>query len=149
MRLAFLLSLAFLASPLAHGRQLVLHGAAGADLVWELDVVRALRFAPGTAVKAPLDGPEVFQILGVWPNPANPQVRLAFHLPSAGLVDGGIFDLMGRRVAHWPARSLGAGPQEFIWHGRDEASRPVASGLYVWSLRHGGQVRSGRLMLLK
>ena len=44
---------------------------------------------------------------------------------------------------------LTAGLHERAWSGTDEAGRPVASGLYLYRLVAGDQVRVGKLALIR
>ena len=44
---------------------------------------------------------------------------------------------------------LQAGRHAREWHGTDERGRPLASGLYLYRLIAGGQVRVGKLALIR
>jgi len=84
------------------------------------------------------------------PNPFNPATEIRFALPAAATVTLSIHDAAGRRVATLLAgRHLPAGQHRTEWYGRDDAGRPVASGVYLCRLEAGGAVMSQRLTLLK
>ncbi len=65
------------------------------------------------------------------PNPFNPRTEIRFRLPAASTVDLAVFDLAGRRIATLCAGDLPPGRHARVWHGRDDAGRPAASGAYV------------------
>lgn len=86
-------------------------------------------------------------IVGVHPNPFNPQAKVTYDLASAQAVDLGVYDLQGRRVRQLVAAFVPAGRHEAIWDGRDEQGRAVSSGAYMARLI-AGDVRQTRSMIL-
>ncbi len=83
------------------------------------------------------------------PNPFNPRTTIAFTLPRAGAVDLNIYSADGRRVKLLVHESLGAGRHEVIWTGTDDQGSSVASGVYLVKLRAGGEVKVGKLALIR
>ena len=84
------------------------------------------------------------------PNPFNPETTLRFQLPEAAPVTLTIHNTAGQRVAEMiRGEILAAGLHERAWSGTDEAGRPVASGLYLYRLVAGDQVRVGKLALIR
>ena len=45
--------------------------------------------------------------------------------------------------------SLGAGRHEVIWTGTDDQGSSVASGVYLVKLKAGGEVKVGKLALIR
>jgi hypothetical protein len=87
-----------------------------------------------------------------YPNPVNAAVtgtRIAFHLPSAGLVRLDIFDIGGRRVRTLVNAQYDAGARSVFWNGRNDAGQTVASGVYLYRLEVGGQVLSKQLVNIR
>jgi hypothetical protein len=88
--------------------------------------------------------------LNAWPNPFNPATEIQFELPAAAVVSLKIFDLQGRVIRTLvDAESRGFGSHTAVWHGRDSAGRPVASGLYLYRLESGGRMVTRKMTLLK
>lgn len=83
------------------------------------------------------------------PNPFNPRTTLSFVLPRSGAVELVVHDLAGNRVATLLDGSLDAGLHEVAWAGVDDRGRPVPTGVYVSRLVAFGEVRTGKLVLLK
>ena len=84
------------------------------------------------------------------PNPFNPETTLRFQLPEAAPVTLTVYNMAGQVVAELVrGEVLEAGLHEREWSGTDERGRPAASGLYLYRLIAGGQVRVGKLALIR
>lgn len=93
--------------------------------------------------------PSALRLLPPMPNPFNPRTTIRFEVPDSGPVELVVHDVAGRRVRTLVAQHLEAGPHQRVWEGVDEAGAPVASGVYYLRLVGGGEVRMGRLVLLR
>jgi len=87
--------------------------------------------------------------LEAWPNPFNPSTRLVFQLAAPGRARLELLDLQGRRLrllteGQWPA-----GEQVLAWDGRDEAGRPLPSGVYLARLISAQGRATRKLLLMK
>lgn len=84
------------------------------------------------------------------PNPFNPSTVIWFDLPVTSTVDLEVFDLKGRRVVTLVADEvMPAGRHTVAWHGRDGHDRPVAAGIYLYSLEAEGFKATRRMTLVK
>jgi hypothetical protein len=83
------------------------------------------------------------------PNPFNPSTVIRYELASPARVELQIYDLAGRLVRTLQAGDETAGRHELSWQGRDEAGRPVATGVYLYRLRAGNEVETRRMVLTK
>ena len=84
------------------------------------------------------------------PNPFNPSTTMHFQLPEAGPVTLTVYNTAGQVVARLVrGEVLEAGLHAREWHGTDERGRLLASGLYLYRLIAGGQVRVGKLALIR
>jgi hypothetical protein len=90
-----------------------------------------------------------FKLAQNFPNPFNPSTRIPFELTRGGRVGLSVFDVAGRRVRAVLERVLPAGLHEIEWDGRDDAGRPVASGVYFYRMQSGPQTETRRMVLLK
>jgi hypothetical protein len=85
-----------------------------------------------------------------YPNPFNPSTTIRFDLPRSGEVTLEIFDVSGKLIRVLAGSTdMSAGPQEVMWHGRDEADRQVPSGVYFYRLEAAGQSETKQMVLLK
>lgn len=103
------------------------------------------------AVAVP-DGPRDRRamLLGNRPNPFNPATTIVFELQAPGVAHLTIYDLDGARVRTLLAEApLAAGRQTVGWDGRDDAGRMAPAGVYLYRLRCGGKVESGRMALVR
>jgi len=107
------------------------------DLVLnESNQVRMIRFAGSAGVQSGT-APTAFRVFPSAPNPFRSSAALRFVLPRAGDVGVRIFDAAGRLVRHMD-RAFPAGLNEIAWDGRDDAGRPVPSGILFYEVRSGG-----------
>jgi hypothetical protein len=123
---------------------------------------------PGEAVEAeaappqaPFGGPRsvVAEIerstsLQVSPNPFNPTTTITLTLPQAGWVEVGVYDLAGRNVGFATNSGPFGGEADLQW--REAGSHTLTfdgsrlpSGVYLYRVQAGGQVISGKMMLVK
>ncbi len=85
-----------------------------------------------------------FALLGVYPNPFNPTATLRYGIPEAGFVSLKIFDLLGREVATLTDGYRDTGSHLVSWDASD-----MASGIYLYVLRAGGNTLGGKMVLMK
>ncbi|MCB1163192.1 MAG: hypothetical protein H6694_07835 [Candidatus Latescibacteria bacterium] len=83
------------------------------------------------------------------PNPFNPKVTLRFSLPAPGEARLAIVDAAGRQLRTLLDGRLPAGEQVLDWDGRDDTGRPLASGVYLASLRSADGSSATKLVLLR
>ena len=85
------------------------------------------------------------------PNPFNPSTTISFSLPGPGPERTAlrIFNILGQEVRTLLDGSLDPGAHALIWDGRDDAGRPVSSGIYFYTLRCGRLSQSRKMVLLR
>ncbi|MCP4571050.1 MAG: MBL fold metallo-hydrolase [bacterium] len=105
---------------------------------WEID----------DPVSAAGDTPSPLALRGNAPNPFNPLTRIAFASASAGPGRLMITDLAGRRVLV-RALDVATGENSTSWAGRDGTGRPLAGGVYLYTVVVPGGTATGRMVLLK
>jgi hypothetical protein len=110
----------------------------------------------GTAVPDGPDAPDgsplpsAHHLAPCRPNPFNATTTIAYDLATSGEVELSIYDVLGRRVRTLEAGvERAAGHHEVLWHGRDDAGWPVASGVYLCRLRVADFVQVRRVTLVK
>jgi hypothetical protein len=103
------------------------------------DVVSAIAGTPRAAA----------QLIGAVPNPFNPATELRFELAQPGRAQLDIFDSRGRHVRRLIDGDLPAGAHATRWQGRDQAGRPLASGVYHARLVVDGVASARSVTLLK
>jgi len=76
-------------------------------------------------------------LLGVWPNPFNPDAVIRCFVPAriaGNEVSLAVFDARGRCVKDFGTVRTGA-DNRFVWTGTDKAGATLASGMYVVRLK--------------
>ncbi|MGA3246244.1 MAG: FlgD immunoglobulin-like domain containing protein [Bacteroidota bacterium] len=93
--------------------------------------------------------PSTFQLLQNYPNPFNPSTVIKFRLEEAGSMQLCVYDELGREVRVLMDGYQSAGWKQIVWDGRDNANRPVASGVYFYALRGENRMDAKKMILLK
>ncbi len=88
-------------------------------------------------------------VLAAHPNPFNPQTRLEFNLPNAGVVDLRVFDSAGRQVRSLLHETRGAGFHSVVFDGADNQGRRLASGVYFARVLSADGAVSEKLLMVK
>lgn len=117
---------------------------------WAVDDIRI--FVPDTpaadAQEAML-APAALGLAAV-PNPFNPVTTIRLAVPSpGGTPEVSILDPSGRRVGSIDTGRLAPGIHTFEWSGRDDAGRPLASGVYFVRAALGSESTVHRLVILR
>lgn len=89
------------------------------------------------------------ELLPNHPNPFNPSTTIQYELAAASDVRLVVFDAAGRQVRRLVETREGAGPHRIIFDGRDDAGRPMASGVYFYRLEAGTTTQTRKMVLLK
>ena len=124
----------------ARGGAIVVGVTNGADLASHCDPVLATLSA---------DVPEAYRLGANYPNPFNPETKIAFDLREATDVRLIVYDVTGREVAVLAEGPMEAGRYEVTWDGRDNAGRPLASGVYVYRMQTEAFTQARSMVLLK
>jgi len=91
------------------------------------------------AVNYPLQ----FELKPNYPNPFNPQTRIAFGLARAANVHLAVYDVLGREIAVLVDGKRAAG-----WHTADFIAQNSSSGLYFYRMQIDGKTVAVKKMLL-
>ena len=83
------------------------------------------------------------------PNPFNSETVISWFLPEPGPARLEVSALTGQRQAVLHRGPLPAGRHRIHWDGRDDAGRPLASGVYLYRLVSAESVLTRKLTLLK
>ena len=85
-----------------------------------------------------------FELRQNYPNPFNPMTTIEFALPSAGIVDLSIYNILGERVATLIHEARREGRHRAVWN----ASR-CASGVYFYSLQMRDWHLTKKMLMVK
>ena len=92
---------------------------------------------------------ESFHLWQNYPNPFNPQTTIRYSLNQSGRVVLKIYDLRGREVATLVDAEQQAGTYAVVWNGRNRPGGDASSGVYFYRLQFNGQVKSGKMILMR
>jgi FlgD Ig-like domain len=95
------------------------------------------------------DAPPDLAFSAPFPNPSRATASFTLTLPSAMETSIEVYDASGRRVRTLARGDHGAGRETIVWDLRDEAGRPLASGLYLVHAWLGTQVFVRRVIVTR
>jgi hypothetical protein len=90
--------------------------------------------------------PREFRFFPSAPNPFRGATAVQFDLPRRGRVSLEVFDLQGRLVRSLLNDELDPGRYSKVWEGRNQASQPVAPGIYFYRLRTEDQIATQKVI---
>jgi len=102
-----------------------------------------------SAVEEVNTSPIDFTLAQNFPNPFNPETRIAYVTAAPGEVSLIVFDVRGKAVRTLKEGQLNAGHHHAVWQGRDDSGNAVSSGVYFYVLRCGSQVLRKKCVFMK
>jgi len=87
---------------------------------------------------------EEFNLVGNYPNPFNPATTITYVLPSDGLVQIKIFDILGREIETLVSDFKSSGKHSISWDGSK-----FASGMYFCSVTFKNQILYKKMLMVK
>ncbi|MCE2450394.1 MAG: T9SS type A sorting domain-containing protein [Candidatus Latescibacteria bacterium] len=116
----------------------------------DLRLVRTEFAVPTVVHEAREDAtPQHFGLEQNFPNPFNSQTAIRYTLDRAQEVELKVYALTGQHVATLVSGHRSAGRHVLHWDGRDRQGRPLASGMYLYQLRAGGERQTRKLLLVR
>jgi hypothetical protein len=94
------------------------------------------------------DLPAAYSLSQNHPNPFSGATTIGFQLPEPTHVVLEIYDALGREVRAAIDQPYKAGNHYFVWDGRDDRGRIVASGVYFFRFRAGAFEDMKKMVLL-
>jgi hypothetical protein len=85
-----------------------------------------------------------FELIGNVPNPFNPETQIRYIVPGSGPVQLRVYSLDGKRMIEREIAEPGIGMNSITID-----MSPFASGIYIYTLRQGKDVRKAKMIFLK
>ena len=93
--------------------------------------------------------PLKFTVSKNYPNPFNPTTKIDYALPTESDVVLSIYNIKGQLVKKIKQKDQPAGYHHFYWHGKDNSTKSVASGVYFYRIKAGKHQKTKKMLLLK
>lgn len=97
-----------------------------------------------TSVALNPSNPYQYRLYNNYPNPFNPSTTIRYELKVEGNVSLKVYDILGREVSTLVNERQGAGGHSVVFD-----AKKFASGVYFYTLRSGGFVKTEKMILLK
>ncbi len=119
-------------------------GHAGALLKYEGPPVISTISSPSSDLKI-----NKFYLSQNYPNPFNPVTTITYTLTRNSIVALSIYNTLGQEVRTLVNARQATGEYQAVWDGRDNHSRPVPSGVYIYRLQGENFSDSRKTMLIR
>ncbi len=97
-----------------------------------------------------INEPKTFSLSQNYPNPFNPTTTITYTLPQNGIVTIKVYDVLGREVATLLDNEyILVGSHSVMWNGKTSYGKPVASGIYLYTIRFNNQMIVKKMLMLK
>ena len=93
--------------------------------------------------------PDSYSMAQNYPNPFNPATTISYNLPSAGMVELAVYNVLGQKVATIANGHFQAGTHEAVWNGTDESGSAVGSGIYFYRITTSDFEQTKKMILMK
>ena len=80
-----------------------------------------------------------FKLDNNYPNPFNGATRINYEISNPGMVNLSIYDLTGKLIKSLVNSEQNTGRYEVYWEGRNYNNQQIASGIYLYQLKLGGE----------
>ena len=84
-----------------------------------------------------------------YPNPFNPSTTIMYDLNKDSRVVIEVYNVKGQKVKSLVNCELEAGQHSVIWNGKDNSSKPVTSGIYLYKMKAGKYTSTKKMILMK
>jgi hypothetical protein len=93
--------------------------------------------------------PNDFGLHGNYPNPFNPVTNIIYSIDTASEVIITVHNIQGQLVKNLFIGNVYPGQHTVSWNGTDRFAQSLPSGIYIYSIKSGRQILTGKMMLLK
>ena len=92
--------------------------------------------------------PKEYKLYDNFPNPFNPETMIKYQVPTANYVSLKIYNMIGQQIKQLVCEEKKAGIYQAMWDGKNEMSKAVPSGIYIYQLRATNKFIATKKMLL-
>ena len=93
--------------------------------------------------------PKTFEVSQNYPNPFNPSTVIRYAIPKAAHVTVRIYNSLGQQIRTLVNSEKDAGTYNVQWNGMDNNGNKVSSGIYIYRVTAGPNIKSMKMILLK
>ncbi len=93
--------------------------------------------------------PVTFELSPNYPNPFNPETKIAYKLAKTAKVSLDVYNALGQKVRTLVQASQPAGSYDVTWNGLNDLGAAVPTGVYFYRLQAGAQTMMKKMVLLR
>lgn len=93
--------------------------------------------------------PNVNALIGNYPNPFNPECKIAYAVAQEAEVTIAVYNVRGQKICTLVDGIIESGNHDVIWNGTDDNGVSVSSGVYYYKMDSGKFTSSRKMVLMK
>ncbi|MCK4654151.1 MAG: T9SS type A sorting domain-containing protein, partial [Candidatus Cloacimonetes bacterium] len=113
---------------------------------WYIDDVYLINY---TDIKDEFITPAVTELGKNYPNPFNPLTTISYSLKEDSKVIIEVYNIRGQKVKTLLNSEVNTGNHKIIWNGKNDADKPVSSGVYFYKMRANKYSSIRKMLLMK
>lgn len=102
-----------------------------------------------TGIQESINYAESFLLYPAYPNPFNPTTTIRYDLSEGSQISLAIYDVRGAKIKTLVDGFQSPGEKSVKWDGRNERGNIVSSGVYIYRLQAGDDVKMNKMTFLK
>jgi len=96
-----------------------------------------------------MEQPTKFSLAQNFPNPFNPETKIAFTITERKNVSLKIFNIQGELIKILTTTEFQPGDHEVVWNGKNELGQQQPTGIYFYEMRSGSNSQAKKMILLR
>ncbi|MEA1877496.1 MAG: FlgD immunoglobulin-like domain containing protein [Bacteroidota bacterium] len=93
--------------------------------------------------------PNIFDLLGNYPNPFNPITTISYSQDNISDNSVTVYNLRGQAVKRLFIGRVNPGKHSVSWDGKNHFGQAMPSGIYIYRIQSNERILTGKMMLLK
>ena len=87
--------------------------------------------------------------LSNYPNPFNPNTTISYQINQSGKVELSVYNIKGQKVKTLINEFKQTGKHSVVWNGKDNNSKRVSSGVYLYKITSSKKTVVKKMLMLK
>lgn len=103
----------------------------------------------GTGIKSGKNHIDKFVLYSAYPNPFNPSTTIRYELSNSSRITLKVYNIIGETIKTLVDDFQSPGEKSVVWDGTNDQGKSVGSGVYLYQLQAGNEIKTKKMTLLK
>jgi hypothetical protein len=102
-----------------------------------------------TGIKNAKNHIDKFVLYSAYPNPFNPSTTIRYALSNSSRITLKVYNILGEKIRTIVDEFQSPGEKSVMWDGTNNQGKSVGSGVYLYQLQSGNEIKTKKMTLLK